>query len=1157
VFGADGSLPLPSTPTFIDFQYYPAGNPKAKILYIANKKYYSYMSEGNVGAVVTNKSRDIVCWNISDPPLATPVGTANVADYHLPSGFKNIFGFDCMQTDGIAYIYASHVEYLSDGVNIDAANSGLLFFQSTATGTTTITFSRIPSTSDFEYTDLELDKAGNLFMVSGIPTAANAGLPVGSLAYLPYSSLGLTAVTPTVVSSGCAGTPNFSVASRGRALNNFSSNFDNNPFYLGKQYPQEVVAGLPTITGVDINTRCAPGYGASGVPNPQYSVTIDDPAGCGSYSYVWAPLDLVATTAGTTISLDPILDDYTSSNPKIIGLHSAGFGGAPFLTANYLLTVTDCSGCVTSMIVRNKLITSGVDLASKDSPFDLYDEANDQTVNPANWNIWNSPDLFNRYHNDGNTYPFSDEVADFALTGPTDNFLFVNIRNVGCANYDPGTAAIPAVLHTYWTMGGFSGETWPNAWNGVGETSPLCDASHPKLGSELDFSPVPVPAIAAGSNTYVMTSILGTEWTPPNPQTYAPCTAPPPTMELCFLARIVDGHNPSCVDGMSICENTTGTVGMNVNNNNNIVTLNTSIAQVNSLPAVKPHMIVGGNGGSSAAPFSIQFVNDHILHPGTGPSTLSNYVSIKVLLGDLYNLWVSGGSKGTYTATDANEKSVTFDGSNTVRLDNITMPANSVYPINLEFRLRPDADGKQMPRETVHFRQLVPNASIYTLIDSVNVTYVDSATDTVTHIVTRDTVNTVLYDTTYYSDSVYANFSFQVQYEKPSKGVLTVTEISNGATPGCDYAEMIVSNCGDNKTMGVDVQGWIIDDNTGDFNLNGCAVDAGITRSHYRLAKSSVWSDVPVGSVIVVYNAANNCYNLPDTFTVDTTLKGNIYWLPVGSSAATLIGKPCLERFKTVLDSSICIYVSDTATDSTSDSSYYQVADNWQSTIAFNAYGDAFQVRCPRCGDDVSLMPEFYHGVGYGPVTGDDAFVGIAPDANSVGGAVISNTGSAFRYSFIGISISDLSDPSKWSTSSASSPGFVPPTLGSVNEDYTAAIKNMSLNFPCCSKNKSEARHGNPGNKNDKEHVVIGNLTRVSSKVEVFPNPAITAISFNCPLSGKTTISIFDISGKLVEQRILLNSISATFDVKAYAPGVYLYKIITDADVTSGKFIVE
>ena len=406
----------------------------------------------------------------------------------------------------------------------------------------------------------------------------------------------------------------------------------------------------------------------------------------------------------------------------------------------------------------------------------------------------------------------------------------------------------------------------------------------------------------------------------------------------------------------------------------------------------------------------------------------------------------------------------------------------------------------------------------------------------------------------------------------PCKGVLAVTEMSNGPADktGCNYGELIVADCGTCNTPTVDIRGWIIDDNSGEFNLDGCTLLAGITQSHYRLAYDPVWASVPVGSMIIVYNADNNCYNLPETFTVtpgagliiaggalsSTTTAaisaGNTYYVPLGGTEANPLGKPHTERFKFALDSTVCNYVVDTITtaDTTYDSTYYRVAADWQNTINLDPNGDAFQVRCPRCGRNMANKPAFYHGIGYGADSGPGQFVSVAKDASSLGGPVINNTGGGYKYCFNGSTADDLGDASKWVVLAADAAGAPPPTVGNVNKDFGQAAQQKMLNLPCC----DNRTHGSDDRK--KNSPATGGTTQAISNLVVYPIPATMTLSFRYSQQANITIKLLDVTGRLMDEQTLQNSSTTSFNVENYIPGIYLYQVITNNTTQTGKVVI-
>jgi gliding motility-associated-like protein len=90
-----------------------------------------------------------------------------------------------------------------------------------------------------------------------------------------------------------------------------------------------------------------------------------------------------------------------------------------------------------------------------------------------------------------------------------------------------------------------------------------------------------------------------------------------------------------------------------------------------------------------------------------------------------------------------------------------------------------------------------------------------------------------------------------IAYSGFGQGIV-INEISNGTAGAQEYFELIV--IGPPCTT-VDLREWIVDDNNGDFAPGGLPnPGAGIADGHIRLVNAAVWSAVPVGSIILIYN---------------------------------------------------------------------------------------------------------------------------------------------------------------------------------------------------------------------------------------------------------------------------------------------------------------
>ncbi len=859
---------------------------------------------------------------------------------------------------------------------------------------------------------------------------------------------------------------------------------------------------LPQITGIDINNVCAP-YTSGSCPAciaspPQYAVTMA--CGACSYSYNWSP----DVWSGSTIN------DATIANPTVTALTSD-------LLLDRYLTVTDIvTGCTTSHEVVTKFITSGWDLATRDNPFDLYMEPF-VMANPGrpDWNIWNSPSIWNR-----NTLGAGGGVNEPPNYTASANYLYFTIKNVGCEAFPSITDGVS--MRFYWTIGNFAGaETWSstagmNDWTDAtystvcGTTSLLLP-----LGKHINYSTIPIdypingatlPGDLAPGETF--TNPMGISWQPPYPTCYAATMGiAPNTIDLCFLSRLVDNHNLAAdpVFGMSYAE-MDGSEKYNVINNNNISTINTTDMYLSGPSPYSPiHHVFTGYSYGYTGPVSLQFANDYSLYPGTGTSVLNQYMSMTIYLGDsLFNKWYNAGAYGTYTSYDYNKKWVTFDGTNTVQLDSIVMDSGALYMITIAPGLISGIDGSSMPAEMVHFRTL------------------------------KDDTTT----------EVLGCYNYNVVYHPAAPGVLTVTELSLGpnsplSCTGSQYAELLVNNCGTDAGQQVDISNWIFDDNSGNFDMEGCADGLGITRGHYRFANIDLWHNVPVGSRIVLYNGTANCYNLPDTFTYDTA--NSIFWIPVPDTNATK--DYVLQRYAGSENVSMCSYCSDTAITTYTD------AYGWMNTINFDTLHDAVQVRCPGCSKAFTGTPSFYQGMGYDNTIGS-GYMSITANMNELGGPVDYSAPPVMprKFVFTGKDSSDFHQSSLWLASIADTAGVVPPGLGYVSDSLQYKSVHHLLNLPCCNYSAIGGRKSSKGSTK---------LNTALQTITVYPNPAHTELNFALLQTDNAQINLFTITGQLVRSININNSNLGTIQVSGLPPGLYIYKAVTNSKTQTGKIVIE
>lgn len=374
---------------------------------------------------------------------------------------------------------------------------------------------------------------------------------------------------------------------------------------------------------------------------------------------------------------------------------------------------------------------------------------------------------------------------------------------------------------------------------------------------------------------------------------------------------------------------------------------------------------------------------------------------------------------------------------------------------------------------------------------------------------------------------------------KAGKGVVMVTEISNGPAGTCEYAELLVANNGTDRSDSVDIRGWILDDNSGNFSVAGCTTGVGISSGHYRFGLTdATWAKVPVGALIVVYNIGDNCYALPTSFTFDPV--NVVYYIPVSNTGTINPGTLHLEGFNGTPAANNCIYC-------TTPNNTYTIANNWGNAVGFNNSFDAFQTRCPGCNSMFAGAPAFYHGFGYGPATGATAYAPISATVASLGGAVINGAGTASKFEFTGTTVAQFGNGTFWTKSTADAAGAPPASLGSINATLRSAVIAHALVFPICGAT-STARQTNTN---------VNNIASESNGVYVYPNPATQTLFVEFPASETAvSVKLIDLNGRVIAEKSASSTTKVEFNVGNVAPGFYIYQVINNGKLSSGKVLI-
>ncbi len=175
----------------------------------------------------------------------------------------------------------------------------------------------------------------------------------------------------------------------------------------------------------------------------------------------------------------------------------------------------------------------------------------------------------------------------------------------------------------------------------------------------------------------------------------------------------------------------------------------------------------------------------------------------------------------------------------------------------------------------------------------------------------------------------------------PTTPGVIINEWSNGATGNQEFYEFVVSGqCGDLA----DVRGYILDDNNGTFtnpaDYPGTA--SGIAQGHFRFSYAAQWASIPVGSLIVIYNADDPNPALPADDPTDAN-NDSLYVVPHNNAL--------FER--------CTAFPTSASPDSVYTPCTYATAPlNGWGPLSLRNSGDAIQVRNPD--------GTYYHGVSYG-----------------------------------------------------------------------------------------------------------------------------------------------------------------------------------------------
>ena len=261
---------------------------------------------------------------------------------------------------------------------------------------------------------------------------------------------------------------------------------------------------------------------------------------------------------------------------------------------------------------------------------------------------------------------------------------------------------------------------------------------------------------------------------------------------------------------------------------------------------------------------------------------------------------------------------------------------------------------------------------------------------------------------------------------------LMLNEFSQGSSGGKEYIELLV--VGEPATT-VDLRGWIIDDNNGDFS-DGTGQDLGISSGYVSFANHCNWEKVPVGAIIVLYNGEDPNPALPPDDPYDINGDG-IYVLPISGGTAVGCSTPLPNE----------LLKAHGAIPNLINSAYPMTnQDPCWSLLSFRNMADAVQVREPS--------GNYFHGMSYGwdqpPAICTGSVLGSPceykkenhPDYLAYGAEVLYflEAGANRTFSFTHTYGDDYHNRVNWetSTSSAQTPGL---PNNSSNQNFIQTLK--------------------------------------------------------------------------------------------------------------------
>lgn len=173
------------------------------------------------------------------------------------------------------------------------------------------------------------------------------------------------------------------------------------------------------------------------------------------------------------------------------------------------------------------------------------------------------------------------------------------------------------------------------------------------------------------------------------------------------------------------------------------------------------------------------------------------------------------------------------------------------------------------------------------------------------------------------------------------KAQLRINEVSQGSGGTQEYAELVVVGTRTCSDSCADLRKWIIDDNNGWL---GAGTGQGIASGCLRFADDPVWSCVPFGSIILVYNDGDHNPSITQPDDPTDADHDHVYIVPASSIYLERNGS-------SPVSPSMLNYVY--------PNTGFTAGGSW-SSMGLNNGGDAFIVTSP------ADLTSAYHSFGYG-----------------------------------------------------------------------------------------------------------------------------------------------------------------------------------------------